>query len=218
MNKTFRKSAGLVGAIGGGLLIGLPAIPYAAMAQQQSSIRSGSQVNPCPSIFYEEPHNSRVLVPQGCPPNALTQRMQPQATAPALEAGVQQVEPGTPGTSTAVPVQPPLPQTQQAPIATVTPTDGRVNVRIKNNTNAVVAYEVIGHTGKRLLSGRDEVVLRDLPVAVTITAVRQDQGFLKFTPTESESGLLELSLDEQTTATNNQGAIRIQENGSVFLN
>ncbi|MBF2007757.1 MAG: hypothetical protein IGS49_20445 [Chlorogloeopsis fritschii C42_A2020_084] len=218
MNKIFRKSTGLLGAICGGLLIGLPATPRLAMAQQQPSIRPSSQVNPCPSIFYEEPHNSRVLVPQGCPPNAFTQRLQPQATAPAPEAGVQQAEPVTPGTTTTVPVQPPLPQTQQSPIATVTPTDGKVNVRIKNNTNAVVAYEVIGHTGKRLLPGRNEVVLRDLPVAVTITAVRQDRGFLKFTPTQSESGLLELSLDEQTTATNNQGAIRIQENGSVFLN
>jgi hypothetical protein len=73
MNKhqnNFRKSAKLLGTIFGGLLIGLPAIPYAAIAQQ-----STPKVNPCPRIFYEEPHNNRVMVPQGCPPNAFTQRM-----------------------------------------------------------------------------------------------------------------------------------------------
>ncbi len=73
MNKhqnNFRKSAKLLGTIFGGLLISLPAIPYAAIAQQ-----STPKVNPCPRIFYEEPHNNRVMVPQGCPPNAFTQKM-----------------------------------------------------------------------------------------------------------------------------------------------
>ena len=73
MNKyqnNFRKSAKLLGTIFGGLLISLPAIPHAAIAQQ-----STPKINPCPRIFYEEPHNNRVMVPQGCPPNAFTQKM-----------------------------------------------------------------------------------------------------------------------------------------------
>ena len=52
-------------------------IPRAAQAQQ-----STPKVNPCPSIFYEEPHNNRVVVPQGCPPNALTQRLANQGVLP----------------------------------------------------------------------------------------------------------------------------------------
>ena len=31
---------------------------------------STSAVNPCPKIYYEEPHNSQRPAPQGCPPNA----------------------------------------------------------------------------------------------------------------------------------------------------
>lgn len=80
MNKrqnNFRKSAKLLGTIFGGLLISLPAIPHAAIAQQ-----STPKINPCPRIFYEEPHNNRVMVPQGCPPNAFTQRMGMQGQTP----------------------------------------------------------------------------------------------------------------------------------------
>ena len=80
MNKhqnNFRKSAKLLGTIFGGLIIGLPAIPHAAIAQQ-----STPQINPCPRIFYEEPHNNRVMVPQGCPPNAFTQNMGMQGQTP----------------------------------------------------------------------------------------------------------------------------------------
>lgn len=80
MNKhqnNFRKSAKLLGTIFGGLIIGLPAIPHAAIAQQ-----STPKVNPCPRIFYEEPHNNRVMVPQGCPPNAFTQNMGMQGQTP----------------------------------------------------------------------------------------------------------------------------------------
>ncbi|WP_251956030.1 hypothetical protein [Nostoc commune] len=74
--QNFRKSADLFSAICGGLLISLPAIPQ-ALAQE-----STLKVNPCPSIFYEEPHNSQVVVPQGCPPNALTQRLAAQGLLP----------------------------------------------------------------------------------------------------------------------------------------
>lgn len=64
--------AKLFGAICSGMFIGLPAI---AVAQQAPVTSAGSKINPCPSIFYEEPHNNRVMVPQGCPPNAYTTRM-----------------------------------------------------------------------------------------------------------------------------------------------
>jgi len=79
MSKTnnFRNSVQLVGVIFGGLLISLPLVP-SANAQQQPTTQSNRQANPCPSIFYEEPHNSRVSVPQGCRPNAFTSRTNAQ--------------------------------------------------------------------------------------------------------------------------------------------
>ncbi|ARV61503.1 hypothetical protein BZZ01_25285 [Nostocales cyanobacterium HT-58-2] len=95
-NQKVSKSAKFLGAICGGLLIGLPAIPQVVMAQQtvpqQPQQQPNSKVNPCPSIFYEQPHDNRVLVPQGCPPNAITRQL--------LEQGR-----GTPGTTSAEPTQ-----------------------------------------------------------------------------------------------------------------
>ncbi len=57
MNKgyqKFRKSVEFLSAICGGLLMSLPVIPQSAIAEQLIA-----QVNPCPRIFYEEPHNSQ---------------------------------------------------------------------------------------------------------------------------------------------------------------
>ncbi|WP_016950643.1 hypothetical protein [Anabaena sp. PCC 7108] len=71
------KCSQLLGTICGGLLISLPAIPQKIMAKEITS-----KVNPCPKIFYEEPHNNRVLVPAGCPPNALTLQFMKQGLIP----------------------------------------------------------------------------------------------------------------------------------------
>jgi uncharacterized protein YsxB (DUF464 family) len=97
--------------------------------------------------------------------------------------------------------------------------NGTVNVRLKNNTNAIVTYEAVGHTQRRILPGREETVLRSLPTPVTITMVRQDEGLLKVTPVSTkEQGVLEVSLDEEKTLDDNQGTLRIQRDGQVFLN
>ncbi|MDZ8106877.1 MAG: hypothetical protein RM338_14830 [Nostoc sp. DedQUE12a] len=112
----FRKSAEVLGAICGGLLITLPAIPQ-AVAQQ-----STPRVNPCPSIFYEEPHNSRVVVPQGCPPNALTQRLAAQGLVPVpATPSTEQARLGVGGEESPVPSQPGV-----IPPSPVPPTQGQV--------------------------------------------------------------------------------------------
>lgn len=78
-SRKFRKSAELFAAMCGSLLMSVPVLAQTPVTPQPSS---AGKVNPCPKIFYEEPHNSRVLVPQGCPPNALTQQVQSQGTLP----------------------------------------------------------------------------------------------------------------------------------------
>ncbi|MBF2009472.1 MAG: hypothetical protein IGS49_29620 [Chlorogloeopsis fritschii C42_A2020_084] len=207
-NQTNIKKTGLLGSIFGSLLIGLPAIPLAANAAPSSAL------NPCPRIYYEEPHNNRVLVPEGCPPNAATLRLRG-------EGGVV-VQPRVLVKPEGLPVnrQPiPAPETRQDPIATVTPTAGTVDVRLKNNTNARITYQAIAHTQPRILAGGEEIVLQDLPTPVTITAVREDGGLLKFMPVAAtESGMLAVSMDEETRLDDNQGVLRIQSDGQVFLN
>lgn len=63
----FSKYRQLFGTVCGGLLMSLPIIPQAVLAQETTS-----KLNPCPGIFYEEPYNIRVIVPAICPPNDLT--------------------------------------------------------------------------------------------------------------------------------------------------
>ncbi|OWY67920.1 hypothetical protein B7486_29180 [cyanobacterium TDX16] len=211
------KKAGIVGTVFGSLLIGIPAIPLVASAQ-------GSQVlNPCPKIYYEEPFNSTRLAPEGCPPNAATRIVQGQGTPEAARPSATSADPYySPGLrdQTNPPVTPPLPANRSQAVAKVMPMDGNVEVRVKNNTNAIVTYEAVGHTQRRVLQGGEQTVLRNLPVPVTVTFVRQDDGFVQVMPmSASKDGMLEVALDEDANPRDrNQGVLRIQKDGQVFLN
>ncbi len=208
-NHLSKKRTALLRTICGSLITGVAAIPLAAVAQQPTS-----KVNPCPSIFYEEPHNHQVLVPQGCPPNAATQRLIRQERFPRQSFNLV-----VPPVRRSDVLQPPLPANRQNAIASVEPMSGKVNVRLKNDTNAWISYQAIGYTQPRTLLGGQEIVLKDLPTPVTITMVRQDGGLLKVRPLSSHKlGTLAVSLDEKTTPDNNQGVLRIQRNGKVYLN
>ncbi|MBD2744938.1 hypothetical protein [Coleofasciculus sp. FACHB-1120] len=201
-NRKIQKPDGLVSAICGSLLIGLPTIPLVAFAAPVS------QLNPCPGIYYAEPFNSTHLAPQGCPPNAAVRQF-----------GVRGLTPNRTLPPAPTSVTPPLPENRSDAIATVMPMDGKVHVKLKNNTNAIVSYEAIGHTQRRFLADGEEIVLQDLPTPVTITTVRQDKGLLDVIPVStSQGGMLEVSLDESTKLDDNLGALRIQRDGQVFLN
>ncbi len=253
-NRSKPNKASVLSSVFGGLLLSLPTIPLVAVAQPSQVL------NPCPKIYYEEPFNSRNLVPEGCPPNAVTQRIRgtspttdtvagesssdepganltPDRIVPAdapttpgrvvptpsqPKVGVRGNLPATtnpPGTST-MPVKPPLPENRSQAIAKVMPMNGAVSVRLKNNTNAIVTYEAVGYTQRRVLPGRQEIVLRNLPVPVTVTFVRQDKGFVEVIPiSASKDGVLQVELSEDASPLDsNQGVLRIQKDGQVFLN
>lgn len=196
-----QQKAGILGTVFGGLLIGLPTIPVVVSAQ------TSQVLNPCPRIYYEEPYNSTRLSPQGCPPNAATRMRQ------GGQVSQQQVE-------TNIPIQPPSPERSSQAVAKVMPMNGTVNVKVKNNTNAVVTYQAIGQTPRRILPGRQETLLQNLPLPVTVTFVRQDNGFVQVMPmSASKDGVLEVALDEDANPSDNtQGVLRIQKDGQVFLN
>jgi hypothetical protein len=265
-SQKFRKSAELVAAICGGLLMSFPAFAQTPVTQQPNS--ANSKVNPCPRIFYEPQYTNRVLVPQGCPPNALTQRMQAQgvlgANSVPAKPSADQTRMGVGGetpsrttnsgvnpnpgifneapyrrsqqpsqtdsstTSTtpqSVPTQqdsvtqPSLREQGQTPVATVALANGNVNVRLVNDTAANVTYQVIGDTDQRSLEGKSDVVLQGLSAPVTVTFQRQDGGLLSVTPqTSSETGTLEVRFKETTDVAQDKKAMRIQSNGSVYLN
>jgi|GEM_PF-2603400 len=122
-------------------------------------------------------------------------------------------------TEPSVPLVPPLPEERSNEIATVTPINGKVSVKLKNTTNTAITYEAIEYTERRTLAAKTEVVLKDLPAPVTITLVRPDNGFIQIAATSSaNSGLLEVSLSEAQALNEQQSAIRIQKNGKVLVN
>ncbi|WP_017651124.1 hypothetical protein [Fortiea contorta] len=252
-HQKIRKCAQLIGAVSGGLLLSFPIIPQIATAQQLNT-QVNPQINPCPSIFYEEPHNERVLVPQGCPPNALTQRYLDQGLLTESNPSPAQTRLGVGGEApnrtnsgalnpnpsifqeapfnrapqtlpdpSALPAPAPSVQTQppreQAPIATITPMNGRVDVRLVNSTAANITYQVVGDTAPRSLQGKSNVLLQGLRAPVTVTFYREDRGLLAAIPQRtSAQGTLEVTLSETTEVGTDRRAMRIGENGSVYLN
>ncbi|GAB4384926.1 MAG: hypothetical protein Kow00121_49120 [Elainellaceae cyanobacterium] len=202
------RNSALVKAVFSGLVFGLPIAAIATPAA------SAYPLNPCPSIYYEEPFNSTRQVPAGCPPNAATQELIQEGRIPVQAPGSTSLPPSN------VPVsQPPLPEELQDAIATVIPTAGTVDIQMVNMTNAVIRYQAVGFTDERPLLGGETVLLQDLPVPVTITLVREDGGFIQTMamPT-TEAGLLSVSFDETTGSGIGDRTIRVQEDGQVFTN
>ncbi|MDF5707178.1 MAG: hypothetical protein PUP90_05720 [Nostoc sp. S4] len=240
----FRKSVELFGTLCGGLVLSLPVIPQALAQQSTGQQQPTGQVNPCPRIFYEEPHNSRVVVPQGCPPNALTQRLAAQGLLPvpatpspqqaqlgvggeaapvSPEAGtVPATIPPVQGQVPSVPAQPgvTLPvEPRQTPSATIALANGKLNIKLVNQTAANITYQVIGDTAPRLLNGKSDITLQNLSAPITVTFERQDGGQLIVTPqASSEPGNLEVTFNEATNAVQGRSAMRIERSGAVFLN
>ncbi|MDZ8068361.1 MAG: hypothetical protein RMY64_22490 [Nostoc sp. DedQUE08] len=229
-SQNFRKSGKLFGALCGGLLISLPAIPQALA--QESTVK----VNPSPSIFSEPPYNrsqapgspeSGVTPPRPVPPAEGQVSPVPPRPIPPAEGQVSPVPPRPiPGDRTQQPSPPavsndqqPLVEPRQTPSATIALTNGMVNIRLVNNTAAKITFQVIGDTAPRSLEGKSDVTLQALKAPVTVTFERQDGGQLIVTPQgSSEPGSLEVTFKEATNATQGRSAMRIERNGSVFLN
>jgi hypothetical protein len=206
-SQKFRKSAQLFGAIFGVLLISLPAISQAVAQESTPKVDQGeapsgassSTLNPNPSIFSEPPYN---------------RSQAPVAPRPIPRDQTQQPSPGAVFTD-----QPRLLQPQQTPSATIALANGTVNITLVNETAATVTFQVIGDTAPRSLQGKSNVILQGLKAPVTVTFEREDRGQLIVTPqASSEPGSLEVTFNEATNAAQGRNALRIERNGSVFLN
>lgn len=189
------------------------AVPFLPLATYAVPNRPNPKRNPCPKIYYEEPYNNKLIVPFGCTPNAATTRW--KKTGEAVDQSINVI----PKNTNVKPIQPPIPQNRANSIATIKPIAGKVSVMLKNDTNARISYQAVKHTKVRYLEAKEEVVLRDIPTPVTLTMVREDGGLLRVIPVSTEEdGMLTITLDEKNKFDNNQGVLRIQEDGDVFLN
>lgn len=113
---------------------------------------------------------------------------------------------------------PPTPEQRQGASASVRTTNGRVNVRLVNDTGANIVYEVIGDTNQRTLRGESYISLEALDTPTTITFYRQDGGLLRVRPQAVASGMLEVRLAATTDLGADRNALTIQPTGGVYVN
>ncbi len=164
-----------------------------ALFSSVSRAASTPEVNPCPGIYYQEPYSRLLVVPQGCPANAMVPMV------PQLESE-----------------QRSLPEDQQPVLTTIVPQMGKVGVLLKNTTNAPITYQVLGNTEQRTLAPRAEIRLQALPVPTTLTFLRSDAGLVRVVPIgNSEPGVLDLTLNGAMGLSDSQTTVRIQSSGKV---
>ncbi|MBE9018900.1 hypothetical protein C7Y66_10510 [Chroococcidiopsis sp. CCALA 051] len=202
-----RGSIAILGVICSSLTIDLPAVAI-PQAEQKSVLTSLSH------IVTVAPHNSYISqtpeIPQVSPAPVqppLPEQQQPPNT---------QVSP-TPQVSPS-PIQPPLPEQQQPPSTTVLLNQGKVSIKLINQTGAKITYQAIGNTAPRSLPGKSDVTLKNLVTPTTVTFKREDGGLLNATGRSPTPGVLELMLDATTDLGIDKQSLQIQPTGDVFLN
>ena len=134
--------------------------------------------------------------------------------APLVSHATAQARPSVPA------VNLPLPSQQQPPIATLTPNQGTVGVKLMNKTGAEIVYQVIGETRMQTLRGRSEVTLQALKTPVSLSFYRRDRGFLLVSPQvpTTATDTIELTLTETTDFATDKTALTIEPDGEVYLN
>ncbi|EAW35036.1 hypothetical protein L8106_07971 [Lyngbya sp. PCC 8106] len=213
------KKTKLLGAICGSLLLGLPFVPKVASAQPTTDLEY------CFDDFYQEPLNSMVRVPPGCPDNDYTREVgvkeeletetntsQREMNTNTRQYNRQYNRPGQVGV-----IQPPMPTRQMRTMGNIDINGRTVDVSLNNDTNAGVTYQVIGHTDDRLLYEGNETELLNLPLPVTITVLREDAGLIDIQDMMAENGEVQFKLQEEGNLTGSEKTIRIQEDGTVFV-
>ncbi len=186
----------------------------------------------CPGLYYQEPWNDIIEPPAGCPANEKelytnqSELYDPEPDIDDYEAydrepdrdDFQVYDPEPDYLEPNTRVVPPLPEVLNDPVAFINPSDdGTVDIKIDNDSNALVTYQVLGHTDERWLEGNEEIMLTDVPTPVTVTIIREDNGLLEFMTSGSDSHYLEVTLDDDTMFDDVQGVVRIQPSGEVFL-
>jgi hypothetical protein len=95
---------------------------------------------------------------------------------------------------------------------------GKVSIKLVNQTGAKITYQAIGATEPRSLLGKSDVTLKNLVAPITVTFKREDGGLLNATGRSPTPGILELILDATTDLGIDKQSMQIQPTGDVFLN
>ncbi|MEC4893919.1 MAG: hypothetical protein SAL07_10785 [Oscillatoria sp. PMC 1051.18] len=114
-------------------------------------------------------------------------------------------------------VMPPLPESRQAPDALISPRGGKVNVTLRNPSNAPMLYQAVGDTDARVLPPYSEVTLLDLGAPQTITVTRPEGKLIMARAEEDAEGMLSVTLEPTNNFDLDSNTVRISREGAVYL-
>lgn len=103
------------------------------------------------------------------------------------------------------------------PAGRVAPVENLTTLRLINQTDAVISYQVIGGR-HRTLGERSVVELSELPVPLTLTYQRSDGGLLLVRPRGISPGVLEVRFNATEDFDLDTKSLNINGRGGVFLN
>ncbi len=141
------------------------------------------------------------------------------STVKPQENKPQEIKPAPP-----VLIAPPVEDIQRAD-GSVVPAEGSVMIRLINKTNAKIRYQFLGDlsNNQKILDAQSESKFVKLPVPVSLTFRRIDNGFLKVTlkPGNIQSfgaGVLEIELGETSDFDVDRISLWINPKGDIYLN
>ncbi|MBW4515667.1 MAG: hypothetical protein KME11_10625 [Timaviella obliquedivisa GSE-PSE-MK23-08B] len=110
-------------------------------------------------------------------------------------------------------------QVTPTPDSAMTPVNGRVNIRFINETGADIEYQVVGDTEYRTLAGDGEMILRDLPVATSLTFRRTDSGLLRVQfRADDPAGTIVVRVSATNDFALDRTTLYIDQQGMIFFN
>ena len=110
-----------------------------------------------------------------------------------------------------------LPPRFPLPSARVGAVNGIVTIKLINNSNTPIQYQLIGGTRQELLAKNATIQVQGSP-PITLTYQRQDGGSLLVIPKQTSPGVLEVQFEVTNNFSLDTRSMNITEAGSVFLN
>lgn len=110
-----------------------------------------------------------------------------------------------------------LPPRFPLPSAQVAAVNGVITIKLVNNTNTPIQYQLIGGTRQELLAGNATIQVQGSP-PITLTYQRQDGGSLLVRPKPTSPGVLEVQFEVTNNFSLDTRSLNITQRGSVFLN
>jgi hypothetical protein len=110
-------------------------------------------------------------------------------------------------------------QVTPTPDSAMTPVNGKVSIQFINETGADIEYQVVGDTEYRTLAGGGEMLLKELPVATSLTFRRKDSGLLQVQfRADDPPGTIVVRVSATDDFALDRTTLYIDQKGMIFFN